>query len=649
MYYPRFWRRSSIGMVALISFLALIIACGSAAAPQPAPQESASVPQQQAQPTPTRFMSAQLIATATPIPSAPAVAPAASQGGGTAPTAAPLPTAAPPPAMQAEHGGFVTMMDYNAPTQKAIWEWAGSQLKNTSPVFNGLIEFNPETDDPLDIRGDLAERWEQPDATTYVFHLNRNARWHDGVPVTAADIVFSFDGMVCPTCNGLDELQGATRTVAIYTDNYYEEGNARAIDDYTVEVKTLFPAPAFLPTLALDVAKMLPRHTVIDERKPQTIKSPEDFNGSGPFLHTGYSKDVKNEYEANPDYWKEGYPRLDGMRHVIIIDSGSQIAAFQTGQTMMVNWIVHQIGVIDALKLSEELAGKVNFHWAGPILAHGVGFNTTKAPFDDVRVRQAINLALDRQEVVDVLSQGVHWVGAPVPPDSEFGRTKEELLQVPGYRYVDGAGNPILTGSITGREDLAKDPRDLEMARQLLTEAGHPEGFDVVLSARNAVGYPDEAAIVAEQLKRYLNINATIQTYESAAGYKAYDAGDFQFMVQGRSMALLDPDVIFAQWHESTMTRWGAGGAAGENFYHPGGFSNLYKQQSQELDLDKRKAIVRQMEDILVNEDSQYINLFWGARAFPVAVPIQNFHIHPSHYMGTKWEHIWCDPVDACN
>ena len=499
----------------------------------------------------------------------------------------------------------------------------------------------------MDIRGDLAKSWEQVDPTTYIFRLHENAKWNDGVPVTSADIAFSLDGAVCVDCNGLDGLQGPSRTGAIYTDSYYEAGNTRIIDDYTVEVKTMFPAPAFIPTLALDVFKVLPKHTVLGERKAQTIKKPEDFNGSGPFIHKGYTKDVMNEYERNPNYFKEGYPRIDGMRHVILIDSGSQIAAFQTEQVMLPNWIVHQIGVFDALKLAEELKGKVDFHWAGPILAHGVGFNTTKAPFNDVRVRRAIGLAIDRAEMVEVLSGGVHIMGSPVPPNTLWGRTTEELIKLPGYRYVDAAGTPV-TGSLKGVVGLKKDPRDIELAKQLLAEAGLPDGFDVVLSCRNAVGYCDEAAIFVEQIKK-IGVNATIKTYESAAGYKAYDAGDFQFMIQGRSLAFMDPDVIFGQWSDSTQTRWGAGGAPGTNFVHPGGFEELLVKQSKEQDLKKRQAIVRQMEDILMNEDAQYINLFWGARAFPVNTKVKGFKLHPSHYMLTKWEHLWCDPANPCN
>ena len=335
------------------------------------------------------------------------------------------------------------------------------------------------------------------------------------------------------------------------------------------------------------------------------------------------------------------------MRHVILIDSGSQIAAFQTEQVMLPNWIVHQIGVFDAKKLAIELEGKVDFNWAGPILGHGVGFNTTKAPFDDVRVRRAVQLAMDRAEFVEVLSGGVHWLGAPVPPDTLFGRTTAELLELPGYRYVDGAGNKVST-TLEGVQGLTKDPQDILDAKALMAEAGLANGIDVVLSARNAVGYPDEAAIFAEQLKK-IGINATIKVYESAAGYATYDSGDFQFLVQGHTLELGDPDVSFGQFRGSTMTRWGAGGAAGASFEHPGGFEELYKKQSQELDLDKRKAIVRQMEDILMTQDAQYIRFFWGARAFPVNRKVQGFVLHPSHYMLTKWEHLWCDPNNMCN
>ena len=622
----------------LLAALLFIIACGGSSPAEQVVVEKEVVKEVVKEVPVEKQVVKEIVVTATPLPGAILV-------GKQEATVAPKPTVQPSSAGQVRQGGFITFMDYNAPTQKAIWQWSGSMLKNSSPVFNSLLEFNPETADPMDIRGDLAESWEQTDDLTYIFHLNKQAKWHDGVPVTAEDIVFSLDGAVCVDCNGLDNLQGPSRTGSIYIDNFYTAGNARAIDEHTVEVKTDMPAPAFIPTLSLDVIKMLAKHTVIGEGKTQGMKRPQDFNGSGPFIHQKYTKDVMNEYEANPNYWKEGYPRIDGMRHVIMIDSGTQIAAFQTEQVMLPNWIVHQIGVLDAKRLAVELEGIVDFNWAGPILAHGVGFNTTKAPFDNIKVRRAIQLALDRWEIVDVLSEGVHWMGSPIPPDTVFGRTTAEWLQVPGYRYVDAAGNPI-TDTLAGKE-VFKDPRDIEAAKALMADAGHADGFEAVLSARNAVGYPDEAAIFAEQLK-VIGIDAKIKIHESAAGYAAYDAGDFQFLVQGHTLELGDPDVAFGQFRGSTMTRWGAGGAAGKNFEHPG-FEELYLKQSKELDLEKRKAIVREMEDILVTQDAQYIRFFWGARAFPVNRKVQGFVLHPSHYMLTKWEHLWCDPNNMCN
>ena len=110
-------------------------------------------------------------------------------------------------------------------------------------------------------------------------------------------------------------------------------------------------------------------------------------------------------------------------------------------------------------------------------------------------------------------------MGVPFPPDTDFGRTTEELLTVPGFRYVDPSGAQVTTGPLDGIEGIQKGPRDIDAANALLAEAGHPNGFEVTPSARNAVGYSDEAAIVAEQLKK-IGINATIKTYQSAAGYR---------------------------------------------------------------------------------------------------------------------------------
>ena len=636
MYYPRFWRRSSIGLVTLISLLALAIACGSAAAPEAAPQQTASSQAQEAKPEPTA--------------AAPASAPASDNKAATSgspgtpvatlrpvgisvftPTPAPVsqaePVAPPPDANLPKYGGHVPMADYTQPTKRHLHEWGFSHMKNAAPMFNLLVEYNPESASVDELRGDLATSWELlPDGLTYVFRLNPAARWHDGEPVDAEDVVFSLDSLVCPTC--FDIMKDQTRSSTIMIKTAYEAGMASQVDDHTVSVTTSFPAPGFLSQLAIGTLVMMPKHTVIDQGKLQSVYKSEDLNGSGPFVHQGYKKDVANEYEKNDDYWKPGYPRIDGMTHFIIKDPSTLVASYKAGQVLMQNGPVTPMNALQAKKLGEDMAGELTVHWAGPGGFRGIVMNTRAKPFDDIRVRRAIMLALHRQPFIETLSGGLDLLGTPLPPGAWFSYSPEEAAQLPGFRELNGE----------------KHPDDLAEAQRLMKEAGLENGFEIELSARNAVGYPDVAAIVAEQLKKYLNIDATLQVYESAAGYVKYDAGDVSFFVQGSSLNMMDPDAVMVRYNAgSTFTRWAAGGAVGTDYVVPG-VEELHRAQAQQLDIDKRKETVQQIGDILLNEDNTYVGLFWSMRHWQVSNQIKGFYMHPSAYAYMKHEQIWCDP-----
>ena len=137
-----------------------------------------------------------------------------------APTAVPAGTGATPVTSdRGIYGGVVPMHDYAFPNLIFHPHEFSNQFKNTSAIYNGLLEYNAETDDPYDIRGDLAESWElQPDGVTYVFHLHENAVWQNGTPVTATDVVHSLDSLV-----NTDESRPQTLIIA----PYYSQGNAR--------------------------------------------------------------------------------------------------------------------------------------------------------------------------------------------------------------------------------------------------------------------------------------------------------------------------------------------------------------------------------------------------------------------------------------
>ena len=609
----------------LVLALLFSAACGASEEPQATVAPQAITAPQVVEPTATPFAAlAQARPTAVPTDKPAPVA------GVKVPTAQPTSAPTPEDVAQIKFGGHINFSDNNVPTRRHLHEWGYTHMKNAGPMFNGLVQFDPETPEIGDIKGDLAESWELlPDGVTYVFHL-KDAQWHDGKTITADDVVFSMDSLVCPTCFEIMEEQTRSSTIMIKTS--YSNGSSRAIDDKTVEIKLNFPAPGFLPKLAIATLVVMPKHTVLDDLKLQTVYASEDLNGSGPFKHLGYTKDVKNEYEKNPDYWKEGYPRIDSMTHFIIKDPTTIIAAYKSGQVMR-PIAISGLTPIQMLGLQEDLQDTHTTYWAGPTGFRGLVLNTNKAPFDDVRVRHAISLALYRQPIIETLSGGMEMLGTPLPSGLWFSYTAEEAAQFPGFRELNGE----------------KHPDDIAEAKKLMADAGFPDGFDVELATRSSAGgsYADIVALVAEQLKKYLDINVTIKLYDSAAGYAQYDLGNFQFFAQGSSFNLADPDGVMRRYHEkTTYARWAGGGAVGQG-WTAAGVQDLHLQQTKEPDEDKRKELILKINDIYVNVDSAYVGLYWSVRAMPIDNRIQGFNMEPSIYSDLKHEHIWCDP--ACN
>ncbi len=615
----------------LLLILIFVVACGGASAttvPQEQTAAATAAPQEQATPEPTAIR-----AFATPT-----TAPAA--GAQPAPTAKPTATSVPEPSSGIKSGGTIPMAAYAAPSIKAIHEWGYPTDQIISPGFNTLVEFNSETADPDDLRCDLCQSWELgDDIRTYTFSLRDNARWQDGTPITSRDVMFSLNSMI-DKASVLDKDGNAIlaehgRSAIVKKINLYTTWPdcCRAIDDKTVEVKVNFPSSAFLPTLALETLNMIPAHSVLDEGKIQTLADWENYNGSGPFRMVEFDPDVGTTFEKNDDYMKEGYPRIDSIEMFVILDPGTTFAAYETGQVLMSNGMVTNLSVIEALKLGEDNADKLTVHWGGPAGIQGIGMNTTKKPFDDVRVRRAMMLALHRQPIIETLSGGMNLLGTPLPPGLWFSYTNEEAATYPGFRELDGE----------------KHPDDLAEAKRLLAEAGVPaEGFKITLSARNCCSYPDIAQIVADQLRRFLGWDVTLRTMESAAGFEAYDAGDYTFMAQGTSFNLADPDAAFRRYVPGTMTRWNAAGARageGERYYTAEGVQALFDAQKQEPDREKRKTLVLEAAEILLNKDNAYPALMWEMRHWPVYNKIQGFNVHPSIYAHLKHEEIWCDPA----
>jgi peptide/nickel transport system substrate-binding protein len=541
---------------------------------------------------------------------------AATTGDGAAPTAVPASAdTAPQAADRGIHGGIVPMHDYAFPNLIFHPHEFSNQFKNISAIYNGLIEYNAETDDPYDIRGDLAESWELlPDGVTYVFRLHDNATWHDGTAVTADDVVWSMDSLV-------NTAESRPQTLIIAP--YFDAGNARAIDAHTVEVKTNNPAPDFIPMLAADAFKMMSKNW--DQQGFDTAKW-ENGMGSGPFLPTQLAKDVSMELERNPNYWKEGLPYIDGIIHYYIADKGTAIGSYRTGQVLMTTFPVTNLSNTEILELQEAEADILDVYLIPNTSLLGTLINTTIEPFNDVRVRRALHLAVDRTEFRSIFGGGIAPVGTPLPPDTWFGRTEEEALQLPGYRSGPDGG---------------KHPDDIAEAKRLLAEAGVPDGFEVNIMARTAVEYVDLAQLLADQLRRHLDWDATVQPIDSATGLTRYKEHDYQIGAQGTALLLGEPDPIIGKifMPGGLWIQWSGWEA-------PEQFQDWFAAQSRELDRTKRAAILREMEDWMLTVDpGPLLVYYWSFRDQIVNKQIKNYHMPVSLWVQLKHEHIWCDPA----
>ena len=513
------------------------------------------------------------------------------------------------------HGGVIPMQSYSFPPPNWHPHCTNTvQVISYSGIYNQLVEYNPVTKDPADIRGDLATSWElSKDGKTYTFHLKPQAKWQDGQPVTAEDVAYSLDSMV-------DADARPPRVVTLPAIGpYYEKGTARAVDAHTVEVPLKIPfAPDFIPTLALDFCKIIAKHwgeSSIDQQKW------ENAMGSGPFKPGRFVKDVSIELVKNKDYWKPELPYIDGMVHYTIKDKGTAIASYKTGRILTSNWAVNNLSSKELEQLHKEAGDKLRIEY---IKNSGVFFfymNTSAAPFDNPKVRQAVNLAIDRQPLLETFGvPGLDNLGPALGVGMWFSRSVEEIAKLPGWRQLNGQKHP---------DDIAK-------AKALLAEAGHPDGFAVELMVRQVVQYPDQAPIYKQQLKQ-IGIDLNIKLVDSATGFQRYLRGDWVCAAQGSANFLVAPDALFGRMWMPTGT-W----ARYARSTPPKWWQEDYARQASEPDRDKRIAILRKMEDFLILEDPGGSAItYWGSQGWIFNKKVKGIHASASQWGGIKHETDW--------
>lgn len=424
-------------------------------------------------------------------------------------------------------------------------------------VWESLLDH--ERKEPLhDFRIDyalapsLAERWEQPNPTTYIFHLRKGVRWHDGPEFTARDVVFTFAHVLDPKNKySTANLQGVERF--------------EALGDYTVKVTTKAPNAEGLKNLG-DLWLV---------GKHQADRG-DDFEkvaiGTGPMKVSEFVRASRVVLARHDGYWEEGKPHIDRFESIIGLDRSGQLAAFAARQSDFM--IITDRPQLETVKTA---APDLKSYSYAPGYNYGFRFKVDAPPYNDARVRKAFLLAINRQEMRDTLAFGEGVINSFAAPGfrSGWGFSEAELQKTPGWRQP-------------------KD-QDIQDARRLLAEAGYPNGFKTrVFYDQTNSFHPYMTEVALGQLQR-AGIQAEGVPQESGAYSKTYAEGSYEALATG-GIPEAAPDRDLRDRYSSTGKYGKVSGLKDQKL------DEQIARQAVELDREKRKQLFREIDRYVLDQ-----------------------------------------------
>ncbi|MBL1379238.1 ABC transporter substrate-binding protein [Zobellella iuensis] len=451
---------------------------------------------------------------------------------------------------------------------------SGQTLEMSHLLFDPLVRWTKD----FDFEPRLAEKWERLDEETMRFHLRKGVKFHSGNELTADDVIWTFN-----------RLKESPDFKAIF-EPFAE---AVKVDEHTVDLVTTGPFPLVLNTVTylfpMD-SKFYSGTTEDGKDKAEVVKHGSSFastqvSGTGPFKLKFRQQGVKVEYERNADYWDTGSPgNVDKITLVPIKEDATRVAALLAGDVDFIKPVSpndhDRVKAAANVKLVTEPGTRI------------ITFQLNQdrfEPFKDVRVRQAVNYAINQDGIVQRIMRGFATTAGQQPPAGYFGHNPELV--------------PLF---------------DLDKAKQLMEEAGYKDGFKISMIAPNNRYVNDfRIAEAAKAMLARINIEVDLKTMPVAQYWPEFDK--------------CDADMLMIGWHSDTedtanfsefltMTR---NNETGRGQYNCGHYANakldgLIEAANLETDLPKREAMLQQAERILY-DDAAFVplhwqNLAWGAR-----------------------------------
>ncbi len=510
--------------------------------------------------------------------------------------------AATPVAVQAAEtprrgGVLLAVIGADPPSLDPHQESTFANIQMVAPLYSTLLQIDPYNYPK--VIGDAATEWKiAPDGLTYTFKIRQDIKFHDGSPLTAADVKATYDKIVFPP-------QG---TRSIRKIHYTAVERIEAPDPGTVVFKLKFPSASLLDNLASPWNVIFPKKYL--DKDPNYFM--KNVVGSGPFKFKNYTRGATFEGERNPDYFIKDRPYLNGYKFFVSTETSVRAAAIRSGRAY-IEFRDLPNSEVEAIK--KQLGDKVVVQETSQVGQFGVAMQNTVKPFTDIRVRRALTLGFDRYTGGKVLYQltGLRDVGGLMRPGTEWAMPQAQLEKIPGFW-----------------RDAEKSRAE---AKRLLTEAGYPNGFKTVMKNRNIrLPYQDLAVYVIQEWRK-IGIEVENRPLETAAWFSdGRDTGNFELFLQPTIEFMDDPDQF--------LNRYTTGAPANYGRFSDPVLDDLFSRQARTVDpVERRKLVIDLQKRVL--EQVYYMPGLWWTRRVVHLAKVKNYVAPPSHYTNQKLQDVW--------
>ena len=504
-----------------------------------------------------------------------------------------------------KRGGILNAMLMEDPPGFSIHESSTiSGVWPVAPCYSNLVTFDSlkPVESVETVIAELAERWSWQDSyRNLVLFLRKNVKWHDGKSFSSADVKYTFD-VVREAKDAPAKLRLSPRK-----DWYANVEAIEAPDAHTVIFRLKRPQPSLILMLASGYSPVYPAHVPLAELRQRCV-------GTGPFRLKEYTRGQMVELERNPEYFVKDRPYLDGIRYPIITERGTRLAALQTGR--LDTGIPLEMTKLMAETIKKSVPSMIVTE-IGQNGSDNVVMNHKKPPFDNVVIRRAVSLAMDRHAYVKGVRYNGAVVGAALMPKpwGSWGLLDKDLQALPGYR------------------DPAVDKAE---AKRLLAQAGAgpAKPLRLELTTRAIAIYVDLASFVADQL-RQVGVEAAVKQLDTAQYFPALARREFVIGANLTAGAFDDPDAYLFENYK-------CGTARNYTDYCNEAMDRLIDEQSEELDRDKRLKRVWEIQRKLEADVARPM-LGWRTEYFTRWPYVKNLVPHNSLYNYARMQEVWLD------